>query len=117
MLRNYSSDPHISSPVVLLIDAQTFVFVEKKYSAHVAGEVDVDILVSERIPVVCAGSMYPLDTDLVQMSSELTRSELLNSVKKISGLTKSTGNLKQVRKSELMADSSFSSSGKKRRKG
>jgi hypothetical protein len=32
-------------------------------------------------------------------------------------LTKLTGNSKQIRKSELMADSSFSSSGKKRRKG
>jgi hypothetical protein len=117
MLWNYSSDPHVGSPVVLLIYIQTFVFVARKCSAHVVGEALVDMLASERTPVVSAGSMYPLDTDLVQMSSELTRIDLLNSVKQISGLTKLTGNSKQIRKSELMADSSFSSSGKKRRKG
>ena len=107
MLCNDSSDQHIFSPVVFSFELQTFVFVEKKCSAHVVGDG----------AVVSAGSAYPLDSDLVQMSSEVAQSDFMKSVKKVSGLTKSTGNSKQSRKSDLIADSSFSSSGKKRRKG
>lgn len=117
MLCNDSSDEHIFSPIVFSFELQTFVFVEKKCSAHVVGDGAVVSLASDRIPVVSAGSAYPLDSDLVQMSSEVAQSDFMKSVKKVSGLTKSTGNSKQSRKSDLIADSSFSSSGKKRRKG
>ena len=68
------------------------------------------------IPVICTGGKYALDNDLVEMSSAETQKEYTLSISKITEMAQNGGNEKKNRKAESVADSSFSSSKKRRKK-
>ena len=75
-----------------------------------------DISESGNVPVICTGGKYALDSDLVEMSSARTQKEYALSITKITEIAQNGGNERNSRKSESVADSSFSSSKKRRKK-
>lgn len=75
-----------------------------------------DISESGNVPVICTGGKYALDNDLVEMSSARTQKEYALSITRITEIAQNGGNERNSRKSESVADSSFSSSKKRRKK-